>query len=160
MCPHTRVPSWARRHGCEELLSKKDNENLASIPYQPQRPDKCQEKAIWSLSTQVVDVALRGQSSYWTILVGISSSFNHRCLQRCVGTQARLGYAAFDAQLRKRILSLHCTLYICLCVPKHAYAIWLVATCLRIQSLWYEYTWFEITRAMPGPAGAYGFNNR
>ena len=25
----------------------------------------------------------------------------HRCLQNCVGTQARLGYAAFDAQLRK-----------------------------------------------------------
>lgn len=25
----------------------------------------------------------------------------HRCLQSCVGTQARLGYVAFDVQLRK-----------------------------------------------------------
>ena len=25
----------------------------------------------------------------------------HSCLQSCVGTRARLGYAAFDAQLRK-----------------------------------------------------------
>ena len=32
----------------------------------------------------------------------------HRCLQSCVGTRARLGYATFDAQLRKRIVS---TLY-------------------------------------------------
>ena len=41
----------------------------------------------------------------------------HRHLQSCVGTQARLGYAAFDAQLRKHI-ALHCTLYmvICMCV--------------------------------------------
>ena len=34
----------------------------------------------------------------------------HRRLQSCVGTRARLGYSAFDEQLGKRILSLHCTL--------------------------------------------------
>ena len=45
----------------------------------------------------------------------------HRRLQSCVGTRARLGYAAFDVQLRKRI-ALHCTLYtvvytvVCTCV--------------------------------------------
>ena len=43
----------------------------------------------------------------------LSSTYVHRCLQSCVGTWAKLGYAAFDAQLR--ILSLHCTLYACLC---------------------------------------------
>ena len=46
----------------------------------------------------------------------------HRCLKSCVGTRTRLGYAAFDAQLRKRILSLHFTLYSRLCVRMHAYA--------------------------------------
>ena len=40
--------------------------------------------------------------------MGIPTS---RRLQSCVGTQARLGYAGFDAQLQ-RILSLHCTLYV------------------------------------------------
>ena len=40
-------------------------------------------------------------------------SARHRRLQSCVGTQARLGYAAFDVQC---ILSLHCTLYIRLCM--------------------------------------------
>ena len=44
----------------------------------------------------------------------LSSTYVHRCLQSCVGTWAKLGYAAFDAQLR--ILSLHCTLYVCLCM--------------------------------------------
>ena len=28
-------------------------------------------------------------------------TIRHRCLQSCVGTCARLGYAAFDAQLQK-----------------------------------------------------------
>ena len=37
----------------------------------------------------------------------------HRRLQRCVGTGARLGYPAFDAQLR--VLSLHCTPYVLQC---------------------------------------------
>ena len=47
----------------------------------------------------------------------------HRRLQSCVGTRARLGYAAFDAQLRKEFfLSLHCTLYVRLSVGKHVYA--------------------------------------
>ena len=32
----------------------------------------------------------------------------HRHLQRWMGTQARLRYAAFDVQLRKCILSLYC----------------------------------------------------
>ena len=44
-------------------------------------------------------------------------TYLHRRLQSCVGIRARLGYAAFDAQLRKRI-ALHCTLYtvVCTCV--------------------------------------------
>ena len=50
-------------------------------------------------------------------------SWTHRRLQSCVGTQARLGYARFDVQLQ-RILSLHCTLYVHLCVCKHTYAIY------------------------------------
>ena len=47
----------------------------------------------------------------------------YRHLQSCVGTQARLGYAGFDAQLQ-RILSLHCTLYVRPCMRKRAYAIY------------------------------------
>jgi len=47
----------------------------------------------------------------------------YRCLQSCVGTWAKLGHAAFDAKLRKRILSLQCMLYGRLCAHKHAYAI-------------------------------------
>ena len=54
---------------------------------------------------------------------------SHRRLQSCVGTRARLGYAGFDAQLQ-HILSLHCTLYVRLCVRKHAYAIfWGLEAC-------------------------------
>ena len=44
----------------------------------------------------------------------------HRHLQSCVGTRARLGYATFMHSCGKCILSLHCTLYVCLCVRKHA----------------------------------------
>ena len=82
---------------------------------------------------------------------------HHRHLQNCVGTRARLGYAAFDAQLQKCVLSLHCMLYIRLCMHKDAYASYVgglgachVSSC--VQSLWYEYTWF--TRAMSGYAQA------
>ena len=56
----------------------------------------------------------------------------------------------------KRILSLHCTLYVHLCM----HMLMLVTTCLRARSSWYEYAWFKITQAMPGtgmprPAGTY-----
>ena len=54
-------------------------------------------------------------------------------------------------------LSLHCMLYIRLCMHKDAYASYVgglgachVSSC--VQSLWYEYTWF--TRAMSGYAQA------
>ena len=47
----------------------------------------------------------------------------YRRLQSCVGTRAKLGHAAFDAKLRKCILSLQCMLYGRLCAHKHAYAI-------------------------------------
>ena len=143
------LASWARRH---ELLSNKDKGNLSSILYQPQRPHKCQERAMWSIPTQVVDVALWGQGSYWTTHVGISSSFNHRRLQNRVGTQQDLATPHLMHNCGKRILLLHCKPYVCLCVCEHAYAIWLVTTCLHVRFSWYEYTWFEITRAMPGYA--------
>ena len=48
----------------------------------------------------------------------------------------------------KRILLLLCMQYVHLCVSKHAYVIWLVTTCLHVCSSWYEYAWFEVTRAM------------
>ena len=35
----------------------------------------------------------------------------HRCLQNCVGTQARLVYAAFDAQLLKAYFVIFCHYY-------------------------------------------------
>ena len=77
----------------------------------------------------------------------------HRRLQSCVGTRARLGYAAFDAQLRKRI-ALHCMLYtvVCTCVST-----WSEGTPRVFASGPCDMSTqcFEITRAMPGPAGAY-----
>ena len=50
----------------------------------------------------------------------LGSRLNHRRLQSCVGTWARLGYAAFDAQFRKAYFVT--TLYVRLYVRKHAYA--------------------------------------
>ena len=44
---------------------------------------------------------------------------------------------------RKCILSLHCMLYVHLCM--HIYNM-LVTTCLHVQSSWYEYAWFKLTR--------------
>ena len=38
------------------------------------------------------------------------------CRAVWVGTQARVGYVTFDAQLRKAYLSLQCTLYVRLCM--------------------------------------------
>ena len=74
----------------------------------------------------------------------------HRRLQSCVSTRARLRYAAFDAQ-RKRILSLHCTLY------GRLTCYMLVTTCLRVRSSWYEYASKPgQCPGIPGPAGAYG----
>ena len=51
--------------------------------------------------------------------VALQTLLDHRCLQSCVGTRARFGYATFDAQLRKVyfVITVH------LCVRKHAYAI-------------------------------------
>ena len=46
--------------------------------------------------------------------------YSHRHLQSCVGTQARLGYAAFNAQLRKAYFVT--TLY-AIHMSVHAYAI-------------------------------------
>ena len=68
----------------------------------------------------------------------------------CVGTLARLGYATFDAQLRKPyfvtpLYTIHT--YVCACIYYM-----LVTTCLCIWSSWYEYAWFKITQAMPGYA--------
>ena len=51
----------------------------------------------------------------------------------------------------KRILSLHCMLYVHPCTH---ICYMLVTTCIRIRSSWYEYTWFEITWAMSGYARA------
>ena len=60
---------------------------------------------------------------------------NHRCLQSCVGTWERLGYAAFDAQLRKSVFCHYivCYTYICVCM-----CYMLVTMCLRVLSSWYE----------------------
>ena len=44
---------------------------------------------------------------------------SHRRLQSCVGTRARLAMPHLMHNCGKRILSLHCTLYTCLCVRKH-----------------------------------------
>ena len=78
-------------------------------------------------------------------------ALHHRRLQSCVGTWARLGYAAFDAQLRKRV-ALHCTLYtvVCTCVTM-LMLVWGHAARLRIRSLWYEYA---MLRNNPGNARA------
>ena len=68
----------------------------------------------------------------------------HRRLQSCLGTRARLGYAAlFDVQLGKPYF-VHYT-YVCAHI-----CYMLVTTCLRIQSSWYEYVWFKIIRVSPG----------
>ena len=59
---------------------------------------------------------------------------------------------------RKRILSLHCTLYVHL-----SHFPWLVTMCLCVRSSWYEYAWFEITWEIPGysrTAGTSGWHNR
>ena len=66
----------------------------------------------------------------------------HRRLQSCVGTRARLGYAAFDAQLRKRI-ALHCTLYMVVCT-------WVSTLMLvfGLKSIMYELT--SVFRNFPG----------
>ena len=78
----------------------------------------------------------------------------HRGLQSCVGTWARLGYTGFDAQLQ-RILSLHCTLYVRLCVHKHAYAIYRGLGACHMSSRPVLVIWErEITRAMPRYAQA------
>ena len=53
----------------------------------------------------------------------LMSYVHHRRLQNCVGTRARLGYTTFAFDVQLRILSLHCTLYLRLCVRSHAYAI-------------------------------------
>ena len=96
----------------------------------------------------------------YVILIILQCS-KHRCLQSCVGTWARLGYAAFDAQLRKRT-ALHRTLYTIVCIRSSVYGrlytcvstlmlVWGHATCLRVRSLWYEYT---TLRNNPGNARA------
>ena len=76
----------------------------------------------------------------------------HVCIGACravwVANWVRLGCAAFDAQLWKvYFVTIYCVLYVRICYI-------LVATCLRVWSLWYEYAWFEITWAMPGYARA------
>ena len=50
-------------------------------------------------------------------------TIRHRCLQSCVGPRQDLATPHLMHNCRKRILSLHCTLYIRLCMRKHAYAI-------------------------------------
>ena len=52
--------------------------------------------------------------------VALQTLLDHRCLQSCVGTWARFGYATFDAQLRKAylVITVHCT-YVCVCVSTH-----------------------------------------
>ena len=44
---------------------------------------------------------------------------NHRGLQSCVGTRARLGYAAFDVQLRKVCFVTTLYINVCRCVSTH-----------------------------------------
>ena len=71
---------------------------------------------------------------------------SHRRLQSCVGTQARPGH--IDAQLQKAYFVT--TLY-AIRTSVHAYAIcWWLHAFDRVWSSWYEYTWFEMTQAMPG----------
>ena len=62
------------------------------------------------------DAGLRCQGMY----IHMCQKYSHRRLQSCVGTRARLGYAAFDAQLRK--VYLVTSLY-AKCTSVHAYAI-------------------------------------
>ena len=58
----------------------------------------------------------------YVILIILQCS-KHRCLQSCVGTWARLGYAAFDAQLQKAFFVItRCAVryrYVCGCVSTH-----------------------------------------
>ena len=86
-----------------------------------------------------------------TAVLNVSSDLwqLHWRLESCVNTRARLGYATFDAQLRKAYWLLGSKLYVCLCA-RICYK--LLITFLRVRSLWYEYARFEITRAMPGYA--------
>ena len=51
---------------------------------------------LWILYTYIANI-FTVHNGYWYEHIII----HHRCLQSCVGTQARLGYAAFDAQLQK-----------------------------------------------------------
>ena len=62
------------------------------------------------------DAGLRCQGMY----INMCQKYSRRRLQSCVGTWARLGYAAFDAQLRKVyfVTSLYA-----ICTSVHTYAI-------------------------------------
>ena len=73
----------------------------------------------------------------------------HRCLQSSVGTWARLGYAAFDVQLWKAYF--FTTLY------DIRMSMLLVYSGSSRSVFFYISTRFEITQAMPGHAGAYGY---
>ena len=87
-------------------------------------------------------------------------SWTHRCLQSCVGTQARLGYAGL---VRNCSVFCHYTArytYVCACVSTHMLYIggWEHATCLRVRSSWYENTKEPgQCPGMPRPAGACGW---
>ena len=76
----------------------------------------------------------------WLGVTNNSTITQHRRLQSWVGTRAKLGYAAFDVQLRKRIVTtLYSYTYVCMCVSM-LMLVWGHAVHLRIRSLWYEYT--------------------
>ena len=73
----------------------------------------------------------------------------HRHLQSCVGTRARLGYAAFNAQLRKHIVTTRTIRYTYVWHDiSTLMLVWGHAACLHVRSLWYEHACFEITWAM------------
>ena len=69
-------------------------------------------------------------------------------LSQCIHGKAWL--CRFHAQLRKEFCHYTvCYAYICAGVSTH-----MQYGCLCVRFLWYEYVWFEITRAMPGYAWA------
>ena len=87
-------------------------------------------------------------------LIGVGASC-HRRLQSCVGTQARLGYAAFDAQLRKAYFVTTLTVrytYICACVSMHRPRVF--ASGPHDMST-HDLKYPGQCPGMPGPAGAY-----